>query len=274
MIVRIDRADDPRVADYRDVKEAKLFVERGVFVAEGIEVVRTLLTKSRFPVRSVFCTDRLLPRVLADAGDALVYVADGEVLSEVAGFDVHRGCLALGERPGAEQGPDVLTGLSNRSVVLVLEALSNHDNVGAVFRNARGFGAGAVLLDPSCADPLYRKAIRVSMGAVLTVPFARLSPWPEALDRLDAKGCALWAFTPSTGAEDLAALASGRAAPIPGPLALVFGTEGAGLSEAVLARASRRWRIPMAEGADSLNVAVASAVALFAINAGANRLTP
>jgi tRNA G18 (ribose-2'-O)-methylase SpoU len=197
-----------------------------------------------------------------------LYVAPKSVMSAVAGFDLHRGCLALGEPSALLSLPSALEAATRSKTVLVLEAIANHDNVGASFRNARGFGVGAIFLDPRCADPLYRKAIRVSMGATLTVPFARMADWPGDLSKLEASGFSLAALTPRADAIDLVELARGSGAP-PSKIALVLGTEGEGLSSEVLERAHYRWRIPMAEGADSLNVAVASAVALFALEAGA-----
>jgi tRNA G18 (ribose-2'-O)-methylase SpoU len=277
MIVPIESAGDPRVADYRDVKESRLFSARGLFVAEGIEVVRTLIGASPFVPRSVFIAERHLPR-LSDLTERRpeipIFTASVGVLSEVAGFDVHRGCLALGERRQPWSSLDDLAASGRgASILIVLEAIANHDNVGALFRNARGFGVGGVVLDPRCADPLYRKAIRVSMGASLVVPWIRLSDWPTGLDGLASRGYEIAALTPSEDAADLASVALEHRGSLPARIALAFGTEGTGLTPAVLERARVRWRIPMAEGADSLNVAVASGIALFVLQAGAERRT-
>jgi tRNA G18 (ribose-2'-O)-methylase SpoU len=262
---RIERADDPRVEDFRDIREAELVKRRGIFIAEGTEVVRTLVLSSRFAPRAILLAERHID-AMADviaAASAPVYVVAQEVMNELAGFDIHRGCLASGDRGIEPRVEDLLAGART---VIVLEALANHDNVGAIFRHAAAFAASPVLLDPRTADPLYRKAIRVSMGASLRVPFARATPWPEAIELLRARGFAIWALTPRPDALDLAAWIKRAEAP-PQKVALLLGTEGQGLSEGALARATERVRIPIAEGVDSLNVATAAAIALFAIRA-------
>jgi tRNA G18 (ribose-2'-O)-methylase SpoU len=269
---RITSPDDPRIADFANIREAELVRARGVFIAEGVEVVRAMVAASRFPLRSILIAERHLEPMsdVLERANAPVYVAPQEVLSAIAGFDLHRGCLAAGERsaiPGAES---LLKDLPARATIVAAEAIANHDNVGAIFRNAAAFGAEAVLLDPRCADPLYRKAIRVSMGHVLRLPFARLDPWPDALDRLRAEGFALWALSPRATLELGAWLADGD--PPPPRVALLFGTEGEGLSAPALARAEIHARIEMAEGVDSLNVATAAAVALFAMRAKERRV--
>lgn len=262
-MVRITDPADPRVAEYVRVKEADLVKRRGLFLAEGVEVVRTLVTRSRFGVRSLFVSERRVGAI-ADVLGALpeetpVYVASPEIMNRVVGFDIHRGCLAAGDRGRSPDLDDLLAGLGRQSLLVVLEGIANHDNVGGVFRNAACFGADAVLLDPTCADPLYRKAIRTSMGATLRVPFARLEPWPDALDTLHARGFQTFALTPREGGRALDAVAVEQAP----RRALILGTEGAGLTEPVLA-AARTWlRIPMAPGVDSLNVATASGIAMW-----------
>ncbi|MCA9553975.1 MAG: RNA methyltransferase [Myxococcales bacterium] len=269
MIIPIEDAGDPRVADYVQVQEADLVKRRGVFLVEGQTPIRTLVGHSHFGVRSLFLSEKRLG-ALADVLGALaeetpVYVAPQEVLSEVVGFDFHRGCLAAGTRAEAPPLEAVLEDLVHGPrLVVVLEGIANHDNVGGLFRNAACFGADAVLLDPTCADPLYRKAIRTSLGATLKVPFARLPDWPDSLDRLHGLGFASFALTPNPRAE---VLAWGRPlSGLPPRRVLVLGTEGTGLTPQALSACHRWLRIPMAPGADSLNVATASGIAMWAMH--------
>jgi tRNA G18 (ribose-2'-O)-methylase SpoU len=181
-----------------------------------------------------------------------VYVAGPAVFDRIAGFPVHRGVLALaGRRPQ----PDPISVLAGVDTAVVVEAVNDHENLGAIFRNAAALGAGAVLLDPGCCDPLYRRAVRVSLGWVLRVPFTRLEPWPAALCSLAGWGYSVVALDP--GASEPIESFSRH-----GPLALLVGGEGSGLSEAARRAADRRVRIPMAAGVDSLNVATAVAIAL------------
>jgi len=261
--------DDPRIADYRHVSDGRLLEEKGLFVAEGRLVVERVLEDPRYRVRSVLVREKgdggnfpteivpgNYPRPLFP-----VYTASPDLLRRLTGFNFHRGSLALVERPAPVPAPEVLAGLATDAVVVALEEITNADNVGGVFRNAAAFGAGAVLLSPGCCDPLYRKAIRTSMAAVLRVPFARVAPWPDGLSALRAAGFAMVALTPAAGARDLAAFARdpGR----PRRLALLVGTEGGGLSAAAESMADARVRIPMAPAVDSLNLATAAGVALY-----------
>ena len=214
-------------------------------------VIRQLYA-SRFAVRSVLVTPARLADLAAfDDGRAPVYVADQAVMNDVAGFDIHRGALAIGER-GTEPDGDRLLATADR--LLVLEELTDHENVGALFRNAAAFGVDAVLLSPRCCDPLYRRAIRVSMGHVLHVPFARLADF----DALAAAGFEVLALTPSRDAEPIDAIAPDP----PARWAVLIGAEGDGLSAAALGAATRRMRIPIRPGVDSLNAATAAAIAL------------
>jgi tRNA G18 (ribose-2'-O)-methylase SpoU len=255
----IDAATDPRLALYRGVRDPELLRAHGVFVAEGRLVVRRLLESSRFRTRSLLVT----PTVRAELSDVLerldggtpVYEADLDLFRQLTGFDVHRGCLAIGERPDPAPWRDVVR---HARTAIVLEDVGNPDNVGGLFRTGASLGADAVLLSPGCADPLYRKSIRTSMAATLTLPFAEAEPWPDMLDDLRRDGVEIVALTPS-GSETLD---SSRRAP---RLALVAGHEGRGLSGGALARADRHVRIPMAPGADSLNVVTAVAIALHAM---------
>jgi len=259
----IDHFGDPRIADYRNVPDPELLRRRGVFVAEGRLVVRTLLTSSPFQALSVLVTEaaRLsLADVLDPRADTLpVFVADRQVLEQVVGFDLHRGCLALGARPAPSAVTAVLASLPDRALVVVLEGVGNADNVGGVFRNAVAFGADAVLLGPGCCDPLYRKAIRVSIGGTLRMKFAAFSGWPDPLQEVRKAGFTLVALAPVEDAEDIARFsqrAGGR-----GRLALLFGAEGGGLSPEAEAVADHRIRIPMVAGVDSLNVATSCGIA-------------
>lgn len=221
-------------------------------------VVRRLLESERFRTRSILVTPaariQLVDLIERLGNDTPLYEADIALFRELTGFNVHRGCLAIGERPAPTSWRDVLR---NARMVLVLESVGNPDNVGGLFRAAAALGADAVLLSPGCADPLYRKAIRTSMAATLTLLFADAEPWPDVLQDLRRDGIEIVALTPS-GSEELDAVRR------PARLALLAGHEGRGLSEAALARADRRVRIPMAPGADSLNVVTAVAIAMHA----------
>jgi tRNA G18 (ribose-2'-O)-methylase SpoU len=255
----VHAATDPRLALYQGVRDPELLRSHGVFVAEGRLVVLRLLESSRFRTRSVLVTATAraeLSDLLERLDDATpVYEADIDLFRQLAGFNVHRGCLAIGERPAPTPWPDVLR---HARTVIVLEEVGNPDNVGGLFRAGAALGADAVLLSPGCADPLYRKSIRTSMAATLTLPFASAEPWPDVLDDLRRDGIEIVALTTSGSVE----LDSFRRAP---RIALVAGHEGRGLSEGALARAERRVRIPMAPGADSLNVVTAVAIALHAM---------
>lgn len=259
-VVEITSIDDPRVADYRDVRERDLVGRAGRFIAEG-EVVARVLARSRFAprVRSYFVSRprRALAEELAPAG-VPVYVADEEVLSGVVGFSIHRGVLACGEI-GPALDAEALIARARRLVVL--EAITNHDNVGGIFRNAAAFGVDGVLLDPATCDPLYRKAIRVSVGGALLVPFARVPSVSELVPRLHAAGLQTIALTPAADAVPIDR--------VPGAArrALLLGTEGRGLDPATMAAAAVRATIPMAAGFDSLNVATTSGIALYALGA-------
>ncbi len=265
-IERLEGPGDARVADYRGVSDPELLRERGLFVAEGRLVVRRLIEDRRWRIRSLLLSEAALAslgpvRERVPAGTP-AFVCPLSDFSGITGYHIHRGCLALGER-GAR--PDLDAIVAAARTLLVLEGVANADNVGGAFRNAAAFGVDAVLLSPTCGDPLYRKAIRTSMGATLRTPFARLSDWPRALDRLRASGFAIVALTPRAPADELAAIArAGR----PARLALVAGNEGAGLSPDVERLADIRLRIPVRPEVDSLNVAVAVGIALHALQSG------
>ena len=253
----IDDPADPRLAEFRDLTDAELRraveAERGAFIAEGELVVRRLLD-SGLRVRSVVVTHNRLRSLEPelDRLDAPVYVVAQDVLNAVGGFDIHRGVLAAADRPPARSWPDVVAGARRMALV---EDLNDQTNLGSLFRNAAGLGIDAVLLSPRCADPFYRRTVRVSMGHVLHVPFARVEPWPAALDQLAADST-LVALTPS-GETPLPQVDLGSEV----RAVVALGAEGPGLSDDVLLRAAVRARIPMARGVDSLNVAAASAIA-------------
>jgi tRNA G18 (ribose-2'-O)-methylase SpoU len=250
---------DARIASYREVRDGRVR-RAGLFLAEGRLVVRRLL-ESRFTVRSVLATRAGLD----DLGEALGkrpwvprYEASPKTIQAVVGFKFHRGCLALGEEGAPTPARAIIEPPGSRLVV-GLEDVVDPDNVGAVFRNAVAFGAAGVLFSPGCADPLYRKAIRVSMGATLAIPFATID-WREGLAALRAAGYTRVALTPHLGAQRLDAIV---AAGLPSRrLAVLLGSEGAGLSEATRQSADLAVRIAMAPGVDSLNVATACAIAL------------
>lgn len=257
---------DPRIAPYRDVRERDLVGREGRFIAEGKVVLRVLFTARRFAPESALILDRRLAGmsdVLAAAPEDMpVFTAGQAVMDEVAGFHVHRGILALGRVGAPQDMSSLLDALPQRALVVVLAGISNHDNMGSVFRNAAAFGADAVLLDPSCCDPLYRKSIRVSVGAALKVPFARAGSAQALADLLAARGFVNHALSPSA-ANDVAAL--GKLAP---RNALWLGSEGEGLPPALMG-SMNGLRIDIAGDFDSLNVAAASAVALHAFRSRA-----
>ncbi len=263
-LIAIDALDDPRIDLYRDIKDPHMRRREGLFVVEGRFTLRCLIEDSPFDPISVLASPPAR-RALQDVLDGLdgstpIYEAPSQILQELSGFHLHRGCLALGRRPD-DSGLDDLLAKAIRpdgsSLVVVLEGLTNHDNVGGIFRNAMALGADAVVLSPRCCDPLYRKSIRTSLGGALCVPFARMDEWPGGLARLRAAGYRVVALDPSG---DSIAKAARRG--LPRRAALVLGTEGAGLSPEALALADLRLKIDMAAGVDSLNVATASGIAL------------
>jgi tRNA G18 (ribose-2'-O)-methylase SpoU len=261
---RVDSLDDPRLAAYRHVPDPELLRRGEVFVAEGRLVVRTLLASSPFRTRSVLLTENAF-QALSDVieprlADLPVFLVEQGVIEALTGFNIHRGCLAIGERPPRVRVDDALTRVPGARRFVVLERIANADNMGGIFRNAAAFGADAVVLGPGCCDPLYRKAIRVSMGAALRVPFCDASDWGVDLERLRASGFTVAALVTDHAADDFVRYAS--AFPPGGRLALIAGSEGSGLTPEALAHADVALRIPMAPGIDSLNVATATGIAL------------
>jgi tRNA G18 (ribose-2'-O)-methylase SpoU len=257
--VEITDPDDERIADYRALTDVELRTRweppHGLFIAEGELVLRRALRAGYRP-RSVLVDAKRTAQVADLAGSAALYAATPEVLRRATGFHVHRGVLASFHRKPL---PSAGTLLRAARRVAVLEDVNNHTNVGAIFRAAAGLGMDAVLLSPSCADPLYRRSVRVSMGEVFAVPYARLEPWPAALAQVRDAGFTLLALTPAADAVPLPRLTEAeRSRP-----ALLLGAEGAGLTAAALAAADMRVVIPMRNGVDSLNVAAAAAVAFW-----------
>ena len=262
--IAIDDPSDPRIAAYRAIRERDLIGREGLFIAEGEVVVRMLFTRSIHPPVSLLVAEK---RVAALAGliaglshEVSVFSASQAVMDQVAGFPMHRGILALGRCGPTPTVDALLAGGGPRATVVVLFGIANHDNMGGIFRNAAAFGARAVILDSDCCDPLYRKAIRVSVGAALTVPFARLGRGEDALALLSAHGFEAVALSPG-GASLLSEIRP------PDRVAVLFGTEGVGLPQSILARV-QSVRIPMAGELDSLNVATASGIVLHHLTFG------
>jgi tRNA G18 (ribose-2'-O)-methylase SpoU len=261
-VVHVTDPDDARLSDYRNLPDPQLLERHGIFVAEGRLVVRRLLTGCRLVARSVMVTESArasIDDVLA-GHEIPIFVVPQDVMNQVAGFNIHRGCLAIGERPAA---PDWrrLAGRARRLVIM--ERLGDADNVGSLFRNAAAFSVDAVLVGPACADPLYRKAIRTSMAATLSVPFATAEPWPDMLRELVESGFAVIALTPSPAAPTLRGVITDTA---PRPTALLVGHEGSGLTPDALAACTHQARIPMMDAVDSINVATAAAIALYELS--------
>ena len=253
VVTEVDDPADPRIADFVGLRDGR---ESEAVIVEGPTALDEL-AESPYPIRAVLCLGKRLDRVRAALGELTppVFVADEPVLRATVGFDLHRGVVASADRIAE---PAVAGLLAAARTIVVVEGLNDHENLGALFRNARGLGADAVVLDPQTADPLYRRAVRVSMGHVLLVPFARVAPWPEALDTVAAAGFAVAALTPR-GEISVDEYEPGER------VALVVGSEGPGLGAATLARADVRIRVDMANGVDSLNVATAAAIALHTL---------
>ena len=271
-VLPVDDPADPRLTDYVSLTDVALRrrvePERGLYIAESSTVLGRALDAGHEP-RSVLCAPRWLPDVEAmlaarpGGADVPVYVARTEVLEAITGFHVHRGALAAMQRPALAGVGELLGGVGGRGParrVAVLEDIVDHTNVGAIMRSAAALGVDAVLVTPRCADPLYRRAVRVSMGTVFQVPWTRIDPWPGGVEVLHGLGFTVAALALAGDAITLDELAADP----PERLALVLGAEGDGLKPATVAAADLVVRIPMAGGVDSLNVAAASAVAFWA----------
>lgn len=257
-IVTIDDPADPRIAAYRDVRERDLVGREGLFIAEGDVVLRVLLGRARSQAVSLLLAEKrlaaLAPLIEALPAKIPVFVAKQEVIDGIAGFHLHRGMLGLGRRSPSPSPPELLAGAGKRAVILVLFGIANHDNMGGIFRNAAAFGVKAVILDGACVDPLYRKAIRVSVGGTLFVPFTKLDPGDDALALLASAGFEPIALSPK-GRSSLGDISRSDR------IAVLLGSEGHGLPDELLAR-TQTVRIPMTPGFDSLNVATASGIVL------------
>ena len=264
-VFEVDDPDDPRLSDYRSLTDVALrsSIEApyGLFIAEGALVIERALAAG-YALRSVLMTHEWLERTapLLSVTDVPVYVGTDATLHALTGFHVHRGALASVQRRPLPEQAAVLHGARRLAVV---EDIVNHTNLGAIFRTAAALGVDGVVISPRAADPLYRRSVRVSMGAVFTVPYARAEKWPEVIDDLHAAGFRTLALTPSDDAVDLDRIEVAR----DDRLAVVVGTEGAGLTREVVGRCGAAVRIPMRAGIDSLNVATAAGIAFWELRA-------
>lgn len=257
--------DDPRLDDFRDLnsidRRPDLPTGKGLVIAEGVLVVQRMLA-SRFTPLALLGTDRRLVELKDDLAGASgvtapYYRASAEVMARVVGFHLNRGVLAAARRVPE---PSVAQVVDGARTVAVLEGVNDHENLGSIFRNAAGLGVDAVVFGSGCADPLYRRAVRVSMGHALLVPYARVTDWPADLVALKERGFRLLAMTPN---REACALPEAMAAVHDERLAVLVGAEGPGLTPAILRLSDVRVRIPMSRGTDSLNVATAAAVAFY-----------
>ncbi|CQR65014.1 TrmH family RNA methyltransferase [Streptomyces leeuwenhoekii] len=265
-LITVEDPADPRLGDYTDLTDVELRRRRepaeGLFIAEGEKVIRRA-HDAGYAMRSMLLSAKWVDvmRDVIDASPAPVYVVDPQLAERVTGYHVHRGALAsMQRRPLPEAAELVATARR----VVVMESVNDHTNIGAIFRSAAALGMDAVLLSPDCADPLYRRSVKVSMGAVFSVPYARLDPWPRSLETIREAGFTLLALTPDEKATALDEAAPHRMDRV----ALMLGAEGEGLSRRALAAADEWVRIPMSHGVDSLNVGAAAAVAFYAVATG------
>ncbi|NLG46851.1 MAG: RNA methyltransferase [Gordonia sp.] len=267
-VVDIDDPADPRVDDFRDLSSVDRrpdvvalpggVVGKGLVIAEGTLVTQRMAA-SRFTPHAFFGVDRRLRELATDLRDPSLrgvpfYRATAQVMADTVGFHLNRGVLAAAHRPAELSVAEVI---ADARTVAVLEGVNDHENIGSVFRNAAGLSVDAVIFGAGCADPLYRRCVRVSMGHALLMPFARSDDWPGDLDLLRDRGFTTVALTPGTGSVPLADAVSGD------KVAFLLGAEGPGLTEETMARCDVRGRIPMSRGTDSLNVATAAAVAFY-----------
>jgi tRNA G18 (ribose-2'-O)-methylase SpoU len=264
--VEVTDPDDPRLGDYTGLTDVELRRVRepadGLFIAEGEKVIRRAV-RAGYAMRSMLLSAKWLDgmRDVIEAADAPVYVVGPDLAERVTGYHVHRGALASMARTPLPAAAELLRGARR---VAVLEAVNDHTNIGAIFRSCAALGMDAVLLSPDCADPLYRRSVKVSMGAVFSVPYARLGAWPRGLYEVRDAGFTLLALTPDATATAIDEAAPHRMERV----ALMLGAEGDGLSRSALNAADQWVRIPMAHGVDSLNVGAAAAVAFYTVMAG------
>lgn len=273
-IKAIDSADDPRIADYTNLTDTalrrRIEPERGLYMAESTAVIERALEAGHDP-RSFLSSARHLKAISSaisrheSARGAPVYLAEDHILERITGYRVHRGALAAMQRPQLPTVVDVLEAAErdhSTPRIVVLEDIVDHTNVGAIFRSVAALGATGILISPRCADPLYRRSVRVSMGAVFTVPWTRLSSWPDDLTVLQESGYLTTALALHKNAVDLRT--AGRESS--SKIALILGTEGDGLQQRTIANCDMAVKIPMHNEVDSLNVAAASAVALWELS--------
>ena len=267
VILSVSDPQDPRIAGFRDIRERDLVGRQGRFIAEGEVVLRALARAPRHRAAALLIAQQrieaLTPLIDSFPDDTPVYAAGQDVMDAIVGFPIHRGILALGERAPDREAGAALSDLADkpRALILALFGIANHDNMGGLLRNAAAFGVDLVLLDPTCCDPLYRKAIRVSVGGTLLVPFARLPPGEDPIALLERHALAAVALSPA-GRTRLTDLSP------PPRAALLLGAEGPGLPQSLIDRAASV-TIPMSAGFDSLNVATTSGIALHHLTAGA-----
>ncbi|MFF4789793.1 TrmH family RNA methyltransferase [Streptomyces sp. NPDC001276] len=265
-LITVEDPDDPRLHDYTDLTDVELRRRRepaeGLFIAEGEKVIRRA-RDAGYEMRSMLLSAKWVDamRDVIDELTAPVHVVSPELAERVTGYHVHRGALASMQRKPLPTAAEVLRTARR---VAVMESVNDHTNIGAIFRSAAALGMDAVLLSPDCADPLYRRSVKVSMGAVFSVPYARLDIWPGGLEAVRGAGFTLLALTPDEKAKTLDEAAPHRMDRV----ALMLGAEGAGLSTRALAAADEWVRIPMSHGVDSLNVGAAAAVAFYAVTTG------
>jgi tRNA G18 (ribose-2'-O)-methylase SpoU len=256
-LVRIQSLDDPRVEAYRHIADHQWLTAASMFVAEGRLVVRRLLDLRQWPIASMLMTPAAADGLadILDKTDSPIYLVEQPLMNDIAGFNIHRGCLALGRRPDATTLDRIVAGPLSR--VLVLESVNNPDNIGGLFRSAAAFGVELVVLGPDCGDPLYRKAIRTSMAASLVVPFVQAPQWPGVIRELRVDGFTVIALTPNRAVAPIEEIFPHS------KLALLVGSEGGGLTEDAMRAATLRIRIPTTADVDSLNVTTAASIAMY-----------
>lgn len=267
-VVKITDPADAKIADFCNIRERDLVGREGRFVAEGTVVLRMLARSSAFQAKKILVLENRVEGIadilLQFDASIPIMVCSRDVIDAIAGFPMHRGVLAIGEARAPVDLHQAINDLDSNALVLVCNAISNHDNLGGLFRNAAAFCADLICLDEQCCDPLYRKAIRVSVGASLSVPYTRQASIEEIIAALDQAGFDIWALSPA-GDLPIQEIKPGRR------VALLVGTEGAGLPDALMDRLKTA-RIPQAADLDSLNVAMAAGIALFSIAAGQGRI--
>jgi len=269
MDISITDPNDAQIFVFQGLRDHTLRMKRerpggdmaGVFICEGdIPVERALLAGYELECILVDAKrNKPMPGIIKD--DVIVYKASPEVLQQITGYNLHRGCIACFKRKELLSPDQVLDGIADSETLLLIEGVNNPTNMGVILRCASGLGVGGLLLNSSCSDPLYRRSVRVSMGEAFTLPYARFNNWPEDLKLVQDRGYEIWALTPSERSESLHTISK----PEGKKIALMLGTEGTGISEEVLTIADKHVKIPMSGRVDSLNVGAASAIAFYAV---------